>query len=231
MYLQNRSIVRSLLRFFFRLLYNEFAWTYDLVSWTVSVGQWREWQRQVIPRIVGGHVLEIAHGTGDLQIDLANASCQSIAVDLSPYMGRLAQRKLARRNLSPRFARGMVQALPFPSNHFTTIVSTFPTEFIADPNAVREFWRVLAPGGRFVCVPAATILPSHLADRLARWLFEVTGQSGAPQPPKGSIGGQPDGSDWPPKLAQTYRAAGFEVKIETVPLPRSLVWVILAEKR
>jgi len=223
--------MRLLLRLFFRLLYNEFAWTYDLVSWTVSVGQWREWQRQVIPYIVGNQVLEVAHGTGNLQIDLAAQGFKPIAFDLSPEMGRIAKRKLAGRGLTPPFVRGNVQALPFTAKHFTTIVSTFPTEFIVDPQAVREFHRLLAPGGRIIFVPAATpatdtqvqaVLPGHLADRLARWLFHITGQSAAPSP---------DGREgWPPRLADTYRAAGFQIRIESIPLPRSLVFVVIAEK-
>ena len=213
--------MRSFLRFIFRLLYHEFAFTYDLISWTVSVGQWREWQRQVMPRIVGDKVLEVAHGTGDLQIDLAAAGYRPVAFDLSPHMSRIAQRKLARRKLSPPFTRGAVQALPFVSNHFTTLVSTFPSEFIVDPKAVREFYRVLAPGGRMVFVPAATIIPGHVADRLARWLFEITGQSAAPQV---------DGSGWPPHLLQAYQNVSFQIKIERVPLPRSMVWVVVADK-
>lgn len=210
--------MRALLRLFFRLLYNEFAWTYDLVSWTVSIGQWRTWQRQVIPHLAGNRILEIAHGTGNLQIDLLAAGHKPIAFDLSPHMGRIAQRKLARRNLHPPFVRGAVQALPFTANHFTSLVSTFPTEFISDPAAVQEFYRVLAPGGRLVCVPGATIIPGHLADRLAKWLFDVTGQSASPE------------QGWPPRLFQVYRAAGFKLKIETIKLPRSLVWIILADK-
>ena len=31
--------MRRLLLFFFGLLYNQLAWTYDLVSWTVSIGR------------------------------------------------------------------------------------------------------------------------------------------------------------------------------------------------
>jgi ubiquinone/menaquinone biosynthesis C-methylase UbiE len=215
-------MLRSLLRFGFRLLYNEFAWTYDLVSWTVSIGQWRTWQRQIIPRIAGERVLEIAHGTGNLQIDLATAGYRAIAFDLSPHMGRIARGKLARRGLRPPFVRGRAQALPFQTGHFTTIVSTFPTEFISDPPAVREFGRVLAPEGRMVFIPAATIVPAGLADRLARWLFEVTGQSTAPAV---------DGVEgWPPRLAQVYGAAGFRIRLETVKLPRSLVWIVVADK-
>jgi ubiquinone/menaquinone biosynthesis C-methylase UbiE len=214
--------MRFLLQLFFRLLYNEFAWTYDLVSWTVSVGQWRDWQRQVIPHIAGNKILEVAHGTGNLQIDLAAKGFKPVAFDLSPYMGQIAKRKLAKRKLTPPFVRGRVQALPFTASSFTTIVSTFPTEFIVDPQTVREFYRVLAPGGRVVFVPAATILPGHLADRLAQWLFQVTGQSAPPSP---------DGTDgWPPRLINTYRDAGFKIRIEKVNLPRSLVFVVVAEK-
>jgi ubiquinone/menaquinone biosynthesis C-methylase UbiE len=209
--------MRHLLRFAFRLLYNELAFTYDLVSWVVSVGQWREWQRQIIPFIVGGEVLEVAHGTGNLQIDLAARGYRSVAFDLSSAMGGIARRKLARRNLFPPFVRGKAQVLPFPSGHFTTIVSTFPTEFIVDPATVREFRRVLKEGGRVIFIPAATIIPGGLADRLAGWLFDITGQSTTPA------------QGWPPRLTQTYQAAGFNLRIERRPLPRSLVWVVVAE--
>jgi ubiquinone/menaquinone biosynthesis C-methylase UbiE len=212
--------MRLLLRLFFRLLYNEFAFTYDLVSWVVSIGQWREWQRQVIPHIVGDQILEVAHGTGNLQIDLAAQGFKPVAFDLSPDMGRIAKRKLAGRKLKPPFVRGLVQALPFTAKHFTTLIATFPTEFIVDPLAVSEFQRVLASGGRLIFVPAATIIPGHLADQLAKWLFEVTGQSATPS-----------AADlWGQRLADTYRAARFQIRIETVKLPRSLVWLVIAEK-
>ncbi|MER3543218.1 MAG: hypothetical protein C4311_01115 [Chloroflexota bacterium] len=63
----------SLLRSAFRLLYNELAWTYDWVSQAVSLGQWRSWQRASLARLRGPRVLEVAHGTGDLLLDLAEA--------------------------------------------------------------------------------------------------------------------------------------------------------------
>ena len=67
-----RRAWRSLLRFGFRLLYHELAWTYDLVSRVVSLGQWRTWQRTALEHLAarrGDPILELAHGTGDLQID------------------------------------------------------------------------------------------------------------------------------------------------------------------
>jgi hypothetical protein len=37
-----------LVRFGFRLLYNEMAFTYDAVSAVVSLGEWRSWQRAAL---------------------------------------------------------------------------------------------------------------------------------------------------------------------------------------
>jgi len=210
--------LRLLLRIFFRLLYNEFAFSYDLVSWVVSIGQWREWQRQTIPFIIGDQILEVAHGTGNLQIDLISKGYRPTAFDLSAQMGRIASRKLRKHSVMPPFVRGMVQQLPFVAAHFTSIVSTFPTEFIVDPIAVQEFHRLLTHGGRLIFVPSATIIPAHVLDRFARWLFDVTGQA---------VG---DTVLWEEAIRERYESAGFELKIENVTLPRSVVWVVIATK-
>ncbi|NIV35557.1 MAG: class I SAM-dependent methyltransferase, partial [Anaerolineae bacterium] len=44
-----RRLWRASLRLFFRLLYNQCAWVYDLVAWVVSLGQWNAWGRTAIP--------------------------------------------------------------------------------------------------------------------------------------------------------------------------------------
>ncbi|MCB9446672.1 MAG: class I SAM-dependent methyltransferase, partial [Ardenticatenaceae bacterium] len=48
---------KKLIRFGFRLLYNELAWTYDAVSWLVSLGDWRSWQQAALPFVLGPDVL------------------------------------------------------------------------------------------------------------------------------------------------------------------------------
>src|SRR5260370_38001805 len=92
-----RSVMCSLLRVCFSLLYNQLAWTYDGVSWLVSAGQWRNWQRSALPFLPGRPVLEVAHGTGNLLLDLASLGLEPIGLDLSPAMSRIASRKLKRR--------------------------------------------------------------------------------------------------------------------------------------
>jgi ubiquinone/menaquinone biosynthesis C-methylase UbiE len=213
-------LMRALLRVGFGLLYHQLAWTYDLVSWTVSMGQWRSWQRTALPYLHGKQVLEVAHGTGNMLLDLVSLGFEPAGIDLSPSMGQLAARKIRRKLGVPRcpvpLYRASVFSLPFAANTFQSLLSTFPTEFMVQPEAIGEFWRVLRPGGVFVCVPAAQITGLRLTDRWAAWLFRVTGQSA---------------EGWFAPVVERYTQAGFATRVERVQLPRSLVTLIVAEKR
>ncbi len=51
--------MKLLLRFFFRLLYHEFAFTYDLVAAVVSFNRWKDWVMSVLPFLAGKRILEI----------------------------------------------------------------------------------------------------------------------------------------------------------------------------
>ena len=87
-----------------------------------------------------------------------------------------ARRSIARRRWSPprkhaSAARAIdpavvrqadVRQLPFADASFDNVVSTFPTEYIADPRALAEIARVLRPGGRLIVVLGATLLPANL---------------------------------------------------------------------
>lgn len=210
-----RTVLRTVMRIFFRLLYHELAWTYDLVSWLVSIGQWRTWQRTAFPYLRGGRVLEIAHGTGNLLLDLTALGLAPVGLDASAQMGRLAQAKLRRRGVAAPQVRGRAGALPFAADSFPSLVATFPTEFIVQPEVIAELFRVLRPGGVLVVVPVAAITGPALPDRLADWLFRVTGQSSAA---------------WFAPLLARYTEGGFQVRLERVRLPRSEVTLIIAEK-
>ena len=120
----------ALVKLGFRLLYHELAFTYDLVSVVVSLGAWRCWQRtalKYLPSPGEGRVLELAHGTGNLQVDLIDAGYDAAAIDFSAQMGQIASRKLHRRELPVRLARARAQRLPYAAGSFAAVVSTFPT--------------------------------------------------------------------------------------------------------
>src|SRR5215216_2119126 len=123
--------MRTLLRFFFYLLYHPFAFAYDLVAATVSLGRWNSWVLSVVPFIEGNRILEIGHGPGHLQRLLLNRKLLAVGIDESAPMGRLAKRNLTRFHTSKNFTkpnhqlndyaqvnltRGLAQHLPFPDN-------------------------------------------------------------------------------------------------------------------
>lgn len=210
----------GLVRFGFRLLYNELAFTYDLVSWAVSLGQWRAWQRTALRHLypdvpLGAAVLEVAHGTGDLQIDLHAAGWRAAGLDRSPYMGRIAGRKLRRHGLAAPLARADALALPFASARFAAVVSTFPAPFILEPRALCEVSRVLCPGGRLVIVASSRLTGRGVLARLLEIAYDITGQRGP----------------WPvDALMARFAQAGLAAEVITERLAASEVALIVAHK-
>ena len=219
-------LVKTLLRFFFRLLYHQFAFTYDLVAAVVSFNRWKDWVMSVIPFIEGMRVLEIGHGPGHLQRVLRSRGLVAVGIDESAQMGRLAKRELRRDTLSSQSAytqinltRGVAQTLPYPNETFDTIVATFPAEYIFDPKTLVEAERVLAPGGRFVILPGAVITGRGVLDRWLAWVFRITGET-------------------PPNLSEILRErtkapfakAGFQVETHEIDAKSSLVFIVVGIK-
>jgi ubiquinone/menaquinone biosynthesis C-methylase UbiE len=161
-------------RFAFFHFYNEFAWTYDLVSRVVSRGKWHDWQRAALPELRGDRVLEVAFGTGNLLWDMVSEGHGCAGVDLSPYMVWITARKFRRRRREAPICRARVQELPFADGTFDSLVATFPDYFILDPVAQDEMARVLVTGGRLVVVEGGRFLKEDLWSRLLNWAFRIT---------------------------------------------------------
>ena len=206
--------MRAFLRFFFRLLYHPFAFTYDLVAATVSFGRWRDWILEVIPFIAGTRVLELGHGPGHLQRVLLSRRVIAVGLDESQQMGSLAKRNTDGK---ARLTRGLAQGLPFPDSTFDTVVSTFPAEYVFDPVTLTEAYRVLKSTGRFVILSGAVITGRGVWDRFMAWLFLITGQT-------------------PPNLSEIiherskepFAQASFQLEIHELDVKSSIVFIMVA---
>ncbi len=101
-----------------------------------------------------GQVVEIAVGTG-LNLPRYPKEVTVVGIELSDRMLQLASERVANEGLADRveLRQGDVQALQLPDASADTVVSTFTICTIPDPvAAMREAYRVLRPGGRFVLV-------------------------------------------------------------------------------
>jgi ubiquinone/menaquinone biosynthesis C-methylase UbiE len=119
---------------------------------------------------VGGSVLDLGCGTGELAIALATSGMRTTGCDISPEMLRIAAEADASDNvvdwveLEPDW-----QALPFRAGALDAVVASSVFEYVHNPATVlRECHRVLRPGGIVLCtVPD----PRHPV----RWLEWLTG--------------------------------------------------------
>jgi ubiquinone/menaquinone biosynthesis C-methylase UbiE len=217
-----------LVRFGFHLLYHQMAWTYDAVSWLVSMGAWRDWQRAALPFLRGPRVLEIAHGPGHMLLALSKSGFYVVGIDLSPQMGRLARKHLQKAGQPTHLLHGPAQTLPFSAATFDSVLLTFPTEFIAELETLSAVFRVLKTNGRLVIVPEAQLSGTSILERTIEWLFVITGQRH--QPFFTEKRQQPYLQEHRGSLKQQLLAAGFQVDVNRITLARSSVTLILAQK-
>ena len=208
----------------FELLYKNRA-LYWFASTIPFAGQWRVWQRLALPRLRGRDVLEVGCGIGDLLVDMVQAGYRCQAIDRSPQMVSATRAKLARKGLGDQVTvvQGRVQELPFEDASFDSVVSTFPTEYIADPAAVREIARVLRPGGRLIVIVGAGLLPVGPLTFFLTLLHALVYGSSALYKRRSSTTTQqaaPDGADPDEQERRTGFDAGPRIPLEAAGLRR-----------
>jgi ubiquinone/menaquinone biosynthesis C-methylase UbiE len=171
-------VIKSVTRYFFHLLYHQLAFSYDLVASIASLGHWEDWIKSVIPLIPPGTVLELGFGPGHLQLALREQNYLSFGLDESRQMVKLASKRLKAHGFSnSKLARSLSSNLPFQSKVFTTILSTFPSDYIFEQSTQEEIYRVLTEDGRLILLPAIWYRGEGIIERIMAWIFKVTGET------------------------------------------------------
>ena len=106
---------------------------------------------------VGARVLDCAAGTGEFSLAAARRASSVLCTDMSLPMLERARKKAQKRGLTNvSFAQRDVTALSDPDGSFDAVIAANVLHLLPKPEqAVRELWRVTAPGGRL-------ILPTYL---------------------------------------------------------------------
>ncbi len=130
--------------------YNITAWFYDILDYPWE-RQYRNW-RPILLQDVRGEVLEAGVGSGrNLRYYSRNVNLIGIDICLEMLNRAVKRGKAALCNIDLRQEDATIMQ-SIPSNHFDWLVSMFLCCVMPDhlqPLAIKQFERILKPGGRF----------------------------------------------------------------------------------
>ena len=148
--------------------------TYDRVGATLSFGQDPRWRRFLVSRLPrdGGHVLDVATGTGLVAAELLGRGFRVTGIDQSAEMLTEARRRFGD---GVELVESSAESLPFDTSTFDHLTVTYLLRYVADPGAtLAELARVVRPGG------VLASLEFGVPDGIARPAWEVYVRAGLP---------------------------------------------------
>jgi len=206
-------------------VFHSVASRYDLMNDLMSAGLHRVWKDIMInalnpPRSDAPFaLLDVAGGTGDISFRAAREAghgFHATVCDINPDMLAVGRERAAKNHLDDRvdFVEGNAEALSFPDRAFDAYTIAFGIRNVPRIDlALHEAYRVLKPGGRFLCLEFSTVDVPGLDRIYDLFSFKVI-------PPLGRmITGDPDSYQYlvesirkfprPNAFAEMIRDAGF----------------------
>jgi demethylmenaquinone methyltransferase/2-methoxy-6-polyprenyl-1,4-benzoquinol methylase len=196
---------------------------YDLLNHLLSGNTDKRWRRLVAERLhdvlssEGARALDVACGTGDLSLALAERTgARIVGTDFCRPMLEIAARKATATNDTEiPFVEGDALKLPFADASFDAVSIAFGLRNLSSVEAgLKELWRVLKPSGRAAILEFSTpVVPGFRA--LFKFYFTrvlpriggmISGSRGAYEYLPDSVSRFPDQK----RLAEMMSEAGFE---------------------
>lgn len=138
-------------------MFDTIAGNYDGLNRVISLGIDRAWRKKVIAIVCASKaqkVLDIATGTGDLALALAQKNIpEVVGLDISAGMLEVGKQKIAKAGFENKVTMlvGDSENLPFDNNSFDAITVSFGVRNFENlDKGLQEINRVLKLGGTFV---------------------------------------------------------------------------------
>jgi len=165
-----------------RAMFDRIAGVYDTLNQVMTAGLHHRWRARAVALAAvapGDRVLDVATGTGDLALALAQAvgpGGEVIATDFSERMLELARAKARSRRpaASVRFAAANALSLPFADGEFAAATVGFGVRnFDSLQRGLDELARVVRPGGRVVILEMTSPRRPPLSTFFSLWFDRV----------------------------------------------------------
>ena len=138
-------------------MFDKISGNYDGLNRVISFGIDVKWRKKVLKLVAAKNpenILDIATGTGDLAILMAQTSAKKIVgLDISPGMLDVGRKKILDSKLSDKIEMILADSenMPFEDNTFDAITVAFGVRnFEYLEKGLAEILRVLKPNGIFV---------------------------------------------------------------------------------
>ncbi len=165
-------------------VFSRVATRYDLMNDLMSGGLHRAWKSATVswlnpPRRPGWRFLDVAGGTGDVALRIVAASgarARGTVLDINAAMLAVGAERAAKRGLDANldFVEGDAEALALPDAAFDAYTIAFGIRNVPRiASALAEAYRVLKPGGRFLCLEFSDVQVPGLDRLYDAWSFRA----------------------------------------------------------
>jgi demethylmenaquinone methyltransferase/2-methoxy-6-polyprenyl-1,4-benzoquinol methylase len=150
-------------------VFHSVASRYDLMNDLMSAGLHRTWKNVMVNTLNPPRsdkpfaLLDLAGGTGDIAFRAARAAgpgFRATVCDINADMLHVGRERAAAQHLDERvaFVEGNAEALAFPDRGFDAYTIAFGIRNVPRIDlALAEAFRVLKPGGRFLCLEFSAV--------------------------------------------------------------------------
>lgn len=162
-------------------VFSDVAVRYDIMNDFMSFGLHRLWKAQLIAEINPQNddsLLDIAGGTGDIaRRFLANGGGSAVVCDLNQQMLQMGYNRAIDSNFlnhNLQWVCANAEQLPFADDSFDYCTISFGIRNVTNiDKALAEAFRILKPGGKFLCLEFSHVTPRSIAKIYDLYSFHI----------------------------------------------------------